>query len=330
MNLSLKTALQDLTLYLHQRNWITAEDAVLALEKPGEGNMNMVLRAKTQQSKLILKQANPYVQKYPDIPAPVERVAVEAKFYEFVASVQALDQFMPNLIGFDAANRMLAVEDLGEGADFTTLYQKGQSLSKAHLEQIIFFLSVLHNTNLNAAQFPDNLALRKLNYEHLFVYPYMEDNGLNLDKIQEGLQAMAETYKTDAALKKKMQLLGEVYLSEGKALLHGDYYPGSWLNVNGNFKVIDPEFSYFGSAEYDLGILIAHLNMAQLPKEQVMYIRSTYKCPAGFEWALCMQFAGMEIMRRIIGLAQLPLDLTLGEREQLLSNAYDWVMNTER
>lgn len=315
-----------MTSYLQKKGWVASDDQVINLEKPGEGNMNMVLRATTNQQSLILKQANPFVQKYPDIPAPVERIAVESKFYEFMEPISELRQFMPALIGFDAPNRIMAVEDLGVGADFTFLYQKGQSLDEIHLKQLIFFLSTLHNAKLNPEHFPDNLALRQLNHEHLFSYPYMEENGFDLDSVQPGLQTIAMTYKTDDKLKAKMQQLGTLYLSDGKTLLHGDYYPGSWLKVNGSFKVIDPEFCHFGRAEYDLGVLIAHLFMAQMPVAQVEQVKRDYLAPLDFDWQLCDQFTGMEIMRRIIGLAQLPLDLTLEEKEQLLKTAYALVL----
>lgn len=289
--------------------------------------MNMVLRIRTKNRSFILKQANPFVQKYPTIPAPLERVAVEAKFYEFTATIPRIKHYMPALIGFDAEHHVLAVEDLGESADFTFSYQRGNYLTNAQLKQAVDFLSILHNTNFDSSAFPSNLALRQLNHEHLFVYPYLEDNGFNLDTVQEGLQTVAMHYKTDEFLKKKMQTLGEVYLASGRTLLHGDYYPGSWIKTNDTLKVIDPEFSFFGDCEYDLGVLIAHLKLAQAPAEQLEIVLATYQKPSWFNTTLLNLFTGMEIMRRIIGLAQLPLDLTLMERTLMLEEAYDLIMD---
>jgi 5-methylthioribose kinase len=73
-----------------------------------------------------------------------------------------------------------------------------------------------------------NTELRTLNYEHIFEYPFKEENGFNLDDIQDGLQELALPYKR-CRIKENIERLGSLYLSKGKYLLHGDYYPGSWL-----------------------------------------------------------------------------------------------------
>jgi 5-methylthioribose kinase len=54
----------------------------------------------------------------------------------------------------------------------------------------------------------------------------------------------------DLALKQKLSVLGSLYLSKGKYLLHGDYYPGSWFKT-ADGKVIDPSF-FYGLREFDL------------------------------------------------------------------------------
>jgi len=55
--------------YLRKQKWIKSTEKVLSLEKPGEGNMNFVLRVKTDQGSFIIKQARPWVEKFPQIPA---------------------------------------------------------------------------------------------------------------------------------------------------------------------------------------------------------------------------------------------------------------------
>jgi 5-methylthioribose kinase len=49
-----------------------------------------------------------------------------------------------------------------------------------------------------------NTELRTLNYEHIFEYPFKEENGFNLDDIQDGLQELALPYKKDVELKKTL------------------------------------------------------------------------------------------------------------------------------
>lgn len=322
--LNVHTLPQTIEVYLKEQQWITPEDKVLALEKPGEGNMNVVVRVKLEAGSLILKQSRPFVQKYPQIPAPIERVAIESQFYDLVSDNEYLDAFLPGIIGYDGERYVFAMEDLGAGADYTFLYQKGQGGELADIEAAVKFLYTLHQTQFSEKEikhFPDNLALRQLNHEHLFVYPYLLDNGFDLDTIQEGLQEVAMAYKEDKTLKDKITELGELYLSSGTVLLHGDYYPGSWLRVGSDFRVIDPEFTFFGVPEYDYGVMVAHLKMAQLPEEMLSTALKNYPTEGDFNLKLAHQIVGMEILRRIIGLAQLPLDLTLEERKRLLAEA---------
>jgi len=311
--------------YLKTQGWLVQNEVLLSLEKPGEGNMNFVLRAITNQRSFILKQARPWVEKFPQIDAPVERVSVEAHFFQSLEKVEAIHQFAPSSLGFDANNFILATEDLGKGADYSFLYQKDNLLEAADIDGLTQYLSALHQVAI-PVDFPTNLAMRKLNHEHIFNFPYLEENGFNLDDVQEGLQAAAMPYKTNVALKAKIKACGEIYLAEGNHLLHGDFYPGSWLKVADGLKVIDPEFGFVGPAEFDLGVLYAHLLMAEQPSTVFKAISKSYQQPAHFKEALLSQFVGIEILRRLIGIAQLPLSLDLATKKRLMKQAATWIM----
>lgn len=312
-----------LTQYLRQQRWIDPDEAVLALEKPGEGNMNFVVRIITDRQRFIVKQARPWVQKYPQVAAPVERVGVEARFYSCIGAEPGLQSFMPTLKGYDAANFTLALEDLGARGDYTTLYQPGHRLQADELNTLIDFISALHA--LNGVDFPANTAMKTLNHEHIFRFPFDERTGFDLDTVQPGLAAIARPYQRHEALKTRVAALGDVYLQTGSVLLHGDYYPGSWLNVASGVKIIDPEFGFMGRAEFDLGVLIAHLKMAQ-NDPLIPDVLARYRQPVGFDTALMWGFAGTETLRRLMGLAQLPLALSLAEKEQLLAEAASFIV----
>lgn len=310
--------------YLKKSGWLKSKEKIKEISKPGEGNMNHVVRVTTDKRSFILKQSRPWVEKFPQIEAPVDRVLVEAQFYELVGENNYLLGFTPELLARDDDNYLLMLEDLGQGADLTYLYKKGELINPKHLRALMGFISRLHGLRISDEDregFPDNLAMRRLNHEHLFVYPLMEDNGFDLNQIQPGLQEVAAIYKRDEELKSQMTKLGERYLDSGPCLLHGDYFPGSWLKVDGEIKVIDPEFCFFGPPEYDLGVAIAHLMMARAPAGTVEAAQDMYSGPSEFNFGLRKAFTGMEIIRRLIGLAQLPLDLSLEERTGLLEKA---------
>ncbi|QJD77829.1 phosphotransferase [Spirosoma rhododendri] len=309
--------------YLVRRGWIDESESITALDKPGEGNMNYTLRVSTPIRTLIVKQARAYVEKYPTIAAPAERAVVEGHFYEAVQSVSVLAEQMPQLLGIDPENNILVLEDLGQSPDYTSLYQPGQQLSYDELTALTDYLASLHHhfTQITPAPLFVNRAMRVLNHEHLFVYPFMTDNGFDLNTVQPGLQELAMAYKTDEPLKAAVQHLGDAYLADGTTLLHGDYYPGSWLRTEAGPKIIDPEFCFYGPPEYDLGVFIAHLLMADQPVSMTEQVLAMYRETNPFDDSLRQRFTAVEIMRRLIGLAQLPLHLSLDRKAQLLGEA---------
>ncbi|MDB5241177.1 MAG: aminoglycoside phosphotransferase [Spirosoma sp.] len=315
--------------YLRQRGWLDTEEVITSLEKPGEGNMNYTLRIITPNRAFIVKQSRGYVEKYPTIAAPAERAVTEGRFYQTIQRIPKLARQMPHLLGIDEKNNLLVLEDLGAASDFTHLYQPCRLLSESDALALTEYLSDLHGQFLTHN--PDvafaNLGMRALNNEHITNYPFLEDNGFDLNTIQPGLQALAMPYKRDADLKKTVQALSTVYLAEEHpskpvTLLHGDYYPGSWLQTASGTKIIDPEFCFFGPAEFDLGVMMAHLMMAEQPPTVLNTVLSNYQPTTGFDERLRQQFTGVEIMRRLIGLAQLPLSLSLDRKRSLLDDAY--------
>ena len=321
-----------LVAFLKKHGWIADDEVILLIEKPGEGNMNYVLRVRTDRQSLIVKQSRPWVERYPQLDAPIERIVVEAQFYDALSEVAGLQSYIPALKGFRKDDFFMVLEDLGEASDFTTIYKKTQQISATELADVVQFISGLHRVSMEEMRepFPDNQSLKTLNAEHIFTYPYLEENGLDLDTVQPGLRTVATTYKKDEPLKKQIQKLGEVYLGKGGTLLHGDYYPGSWLKTREGTRIIDPEFAYVGHAEFDLGVLVAHLKMAQTDDAVIQAGLAAYEMMGRkFDHALFAGFCGAEILRRIIGLAQLPLDLTLEEKEHLLLWAAASVLNPE-
>jgi 5-methylthioribose kinase len=309
--------------YLQGKKYLFPDEEILSSEKPGDGNMNYVLRIITSHRTFILKQARPWAEKYPQIAAPVERSAVEAYFLEYIQKQADLRNFSPKLWWSDPDNFIFAQEDLGKTSDYTFIYQKGQKITVADLENAVRYLRILHSLPLTA--FPDNLKMRKLNHEHIFHFPFKIANGLNLDSIQKGLEVTAAPFKLDISLKNKISRLGEIYLSPGRSLIHGDFYPGSWLKRDNGLKIIDPEFAFQGPPEFDLAILCAHMLMAEQGIYILKRIWHLYQAPANFDQALLSAFTGIEIMRRIIGIAQLPLSLSIADKINLLAKAAGWI-----
>lgn len=296
----------------------------------GDGNMNVVVRVQTNLRSFILKQSRPYVNKYPTVKAPSERIFEEHRFYEIVRQNKVLQKFTPEVYFLDRSNFILCMQDFGHANDYTSIYQRGAELPKEDMSNIAKAVSELHFEFQDPAKYGrvENTALRTLNYEHVFKLPLEESNGFDLNMVMPGLHEKTAKFRTDFGLKKMADELGEVYLSgRGNRLLHGDYYPGSWLRTTDGFKMIDPEFCFTGTPEYELAVAVAHLKMAQQPDSLMKDLFVYYHFDDKFDGTLFSKFAGVEMIRRIIGLAQLPLELNLGERLSLLDEAYELVMH---
>jgi 5-methylthioribose kinase len=334
--------LERVATHLCELGWINADETLTALESAGAGNMNRTLRARTATRSLILKQSVPFVAKYPDIPAPVGRIAVEIAFYRAVRASPALSARLPCVIGYDADNHLMALEDLGDATDFTDVYHHEDrtptasprlDLTPRHAAALLDWIGALHGLRIDIDAFPEleNRAMRALNHAHIFDIPLRTDNGLDLDAITPGLAAFARELTADTALRGTVAALGEIYLGRAShasapTLLHGDYFPGSWLrDAQTDVKIIDPEFGFIGPPEFDIGVLIAHLTFAGFGPAELATKLRRYVAPERFSIALAYAFGGVEIIRRLLGVAQLPVREDLTSKQAWLTTARHWI-----
>lgn len=318
-NIDLNTSISDIQDFLESLGWISNE-MISDLSVPGEGNMNVVLRIQTDKRSFILKQSRPFVQKYPDLPAPLDRIDVEYQFYKETNHV--ISDHTAAIINYSLEHHLMMIEDLGACEDMVRIYES-RTIERPEVLKLLSILEGVHSRN-PSKKYPQNKELRQLNHQHIFQLPFMIDNGFLLDDIQPGLQQLSMQYKQDDHLKSIINQLGEKYLGQGADLIHGDYYPGSWMRANDKIYVIDAEFSFIGFKEFDLGVMVSHLIMATGNFEYLNLITSNYQ--GNCDGKLVSQIAGVEIMRRLIGLAQLPLERTLEEKADLLSVARKMIL----
>jgi len=305
--------------FLSRRAWIESGESLESVETAGQGNMNYVVRVKTSRRTFILKQSRPWVEKYPEIAAPFDRALIEAQFYSLVRKTEAAD-FMPRLFGFDEESRILSLEDLGTVGDCSSVYS-GAPFAPHERQQIYRFLSLLHSGRSNLA----NRAMRTLNHFHIFVFPFQSNNGLDLDRFTLGLQRLAERVKASHFLLHRVMELGRIYLADGDYLLHGDCFPGSWLRTSSGMKIIDPEFGFAGPREFDLGVLSAHEWIAGFSPDPSLP-ESHYAQWNELDLKLVRGFAGVEILRRLLGVAQLPTPLDFERKSALIESAIALVL----
>ena len=299
----------------HKLGWLLPDETILGLSSAGEGNMNRTLRAETGSRTFILKQSVPYVAKYPQIAAPEERIVAENDFYQAIESDGPLRMRMPHRLGFAPESCLLMLEDVGSGADMLSIYANagGDPSDRGVYTALVYWLWRLHSLrDFNATRFT-NHAMRAPNHAHIFVIPLQPNNGAAIDP---ALADIAQRFQNDSQLINIADALGEIYLgrtphASRPCLLHGDFYPGSWLrNKRLGVMIIDPEFAFCGPPEFDVGVFVAHLTFAGFAQQDIMGILRSYVTPPGFEYNLAIRFAAIEIIRRLLGVAQLPLQAT--------------------
>ncbi len=317
-------ALPEASETMAQLGWLRPDDVISSVSIAGAGNMNRVERVTLSDGRsFILKRANPWVEKYPHIPAPVERAYVEACFYQQVSGTDA-GKRMPAHLGFDEGHAANLFADLGEGQDGMGLYDKA-SLSLDIIDALADWMRALHALPATDAPLLQNLAMRRLNAEHIFDFPFLADNGFDVDAVTPGLQKIANEVKADRPLQIVIQNMKGVYLGSAPGvLLHGDFYPGSWLETEDGLFVIDPEFCWIGPPEWDVGVLIAHMILGRQPAAHPAHFLASYAAP--LDHAKLDRIAGIEILRRLLGIAQLPLPYGLSEKTALISKARELIM----
>lgn len=328
MRFELSTTPEPIGRFLLERGWLEPGERVSAALRAGEGNMNRTVRVRTDRRSLILKQSCAYCARFPEIPAPIDRIAVEVEFYRIARRSPRLARRMPEILAFAPEHHLAMIEDLGSGADLLSLYA-GDTLAPDELALLGDLAGELHALPISNAERArmQNRDMRTLNHEHIFDLPLRRDNGLDLDGILPGLQALADDLKKDDAYRRGIQTLGRLYQdSDGPALLHGDYYPGSLLRTKRGLAIIDPEFAFPGPPEFDLSVLVAHLVFAGGHGPRVVDdVLAAYAPP--IDRGLVEAFAGAELMRRTLGVSQLPLpaSVSLDRKREWLELSRSWV-----
>ena len=109
--------------YLSVNKILNQGEIVTHISIPGAGNMNLVLRLHISGGRtLIFKKSFDYVKKYPQVPAPINRINVEASFYDLVQNNNSVTNLLPSLLFHDDKNHGIIFEDLGDSKDYSFLY----------------------------------------------------------------------------------------------------------------------------------------------------------------------------------------------------------------
>lgn len=296
------------------------------IRSAGTGNMNCTLRVEHEQGSLIVKQASYYCEKYPHILAPIERANIEIAFYNIIHNNPSTTNLFPKILAADPINNLFVLEDLQPTRQYHDIYN-GTLLSSHELKAIAEHLQKINAIGKSKETSLRNRNMRLLNHEHMFVLPLRVTENNNTFNIDPQLAKDAEQLTLNNNYCQIASQLGEIYLKDGDYLLHGDYYPNSWLKVSSDTYIIDAEFGFFGRPEFDLGVLLGHLILSQQPRQSVNTVLEHYQPTQDFDINLAFQFSGIEIMRRLLGAAQLPINADNDKKKEWLTLSKNLVLS---
>jgi 5-methylthioribose kinase len=302
----------------------------------GDGNLNLVFRVGDGRSSVIVKQALPYLRFAGESwPLTRHRARIEA---EAIRTHARLDPgILPELIHFDEDMSALVLEDLRDHQSWREALIAGHDVRGVAGPVGRYSARVLLGTLDVALSAAERAALRErfvyselclVTEDLVFTAPY---HGSVTNRFDPAIADLAMSLTRDDALKAAAAELRAGFRTRDEALLHGDLHSGSVMINHGNPRIIDLEFAYFGPVGFDPGSLLAHLAIAwqaHAAQGRDAYCGVIEDCAAGYWTAFADEsrrlwdpadpgadeflsrvladagrFAGLEMIRRIVGLA---------------------------
>ncbi|MGY3073674.1 5-methylthioribose kinase [Bradyrhizobium sp. LM6.10] len=245
------------------------EAASWSITEVGDGNLNLVFIVKGGRSGVAVKQALPYVRLVGESwPLPLSRA-----HYEYLAlsrQAQLAPGLVPALLHHDEALALTVMELLEphiimrKGMVAGTQYPGFASDITTFMARTLFFTSDLALSAADKkeaiAAFAGNHALCKITEDLIFTDPYRV--AVQNHWTVPYLDALAADLRDDIELHVAISRLKLKFMASPEALLHGDLHTGSVMVTEGQTRVIDPEFAFYGPMGFDVGAVLANLLMA--------------------------------------------------------------------
>ena len=299
--------------YLGKKGWIPKGGAA-RIEPVGDGNINWVRRVRGRAGSLVVKQARPALERFPEYQVSTERIVFEARFYETVAHLDP-ERVCPQVVAFDPRERVLVLEDLGRAERLDAALDR-RAETAALAATLAGFLARVHAGTRDDPELPTrfvNDEMRGLHGDHIFLLPYRPNDFPLSPRVAE----RARLIQGDLDLVALIDAAYGRYREPGGALVHGDVQATNVLLAARGPVLLDAEICHFGDPDFDLGQLFAHLLLpavaAGRPGDADAALRSAwqaYRAAAGgpdpSQPAEALRYAGIELLRRTIGAARVP------------------------
>ncbi|MCZ6463773.1 MAG: phosphotransferase [Proteobacteria bacterium] len=303
---------QNLPTYLAAHGLLTQPGAA-RVELAGDGNINFVRRVRAADgSTLIVKQARDALERFPEYRVTTERIVFENRYLQQAAlAAPEHASLLPAVHHFDEEERVLVLEDLGTRRmdELGSAGDAGEVLAT-----LGGFLGAVHegtrsiSTRLKA-EF-GNEEMRRLHGEHIFTLPYE----LGAFPLSDAVHRAAADVLGRPGVLSEIDALRDHYYGDADALVHADAQPGNVMLAAGGPRLIDAEIAHVGDPAFDLGIVLAHVEVAALASHDAApWTRAAARLLEGYlrgggradDVERAHRHAGVELLRRTIGAARL-------------------------
>lgn len=282
------------------------------------------------------------LERYPSIAFPEQRLAYEIAYYR--AHAKVFSAWVPALLGTDKSEHTFLAEDLAPAVSLEERVLRDKAFSTALIAQIGQSLGTSHRLMLGEA--PTILdtpnPCMQANLPFILKLPIENPNSMRqhwrndpLGAERIALQKVIMPYQS-RLLKISQQLIERLYADAPLTLVHGDLHAGSlFTRDNGTVSVIDAELCDIASSWFDLGILLAHghllsENIGTSFSESVLVQTYTDAFPPGNNEHFLRrtrQLAGFEIIRRLMGAANVVYVQEKDVLKQLVHKACDLILS---
>lgn len=326
----------NISLYLRERHaeiGFFETGVELCVEEIGDGNLNFVYRvydAAQPECSIVLKQAPPYIKILgPDYPLTTDRLIYE--FHSLEEYNRLVSDTVPSLYYFDSEASVIVMEDLRGYRLLRDALISGQ-VNPFIPKQIGKFMGVTHSqtydhniTETSVNQYKKDFAntvMQAITADYVFILPFTEHD---TNFYSDGLEAEVQKLKTDRVFLQQADILKNIFLRSQRGLTHGDLHTGSIMVNENSAKVIDSEFAFYGPVGFDVGLIWAnyllsyysHTDNSRIQSDiisAIIQLWESYTEEFRMDTPLknhtlqvifheAVAFAGMEMLRRIVGAA---------------------------
>ena len=302
----------------------------------GDGNLNLIFRVTSANSSVIVKQALPYLRVAGESwPLTRHRTRIEADAMEVHGRL--VPDVLARTIHFDGAMSALVLEDLAEHVSWREALIAGEETEGVAEMVGRYSAAVMLGTSDLVLPSRERKALRRkfvyselclLTEDLIFTAPYADADS---NRYEEEIADLARALQHDRPLRTAAAEIRFDFKTREEALIHGDLHTGSVMTRPGSTRIIDLEFAFFGPFGFDPGVLLANLALSRLAHDES---RDPTFCAVIDRYALAYwgalveeiqrlwdpmepwyahflsnlvrdagRFAGMEMIRRIVGIA---------------------------